>query len=71
MAGTARSSLSGLLGFLVVAAGVLSPSLAVANDLVPGDQYFGRVAFADDIDVLAIDGLASSRLDLTVRAEKG
>ncbi|MBL8768815.1 MAG: hypothetical protein JNL94_15690, partial [Planctomycetes bacterium] len=71
MAGTARSSLSGLLRFLALVLGLGSPSIAAADELVPGDVYFGRIAFADDVDVVTLDGLATSRLELTVRAEIG
>lgn len=71
MAVIARSSLSGLVGFLAVAISLAIESPAAASELVPGDQYFGRIAYADDVDSIVVSGLSTARLELTVRAEVG
>lgn len=71
MAVIARSSLSGLVRFLALASGLAIANSASATELVPGDQYFGRIAYADDVDSIVVDGLSSARLEIVVRAENG
>ncbi|MBK6939776.1 MAG: S8 family serine peptidase [Planctomycetes bacterium] len=71
MAVIACSSLSGLVRFLAVAACLAIAKPVTANELVPGDQYFGRIAYADDVDTIVVSGLGSARLEITVRAENG